>query len=92
MADKSGKTLGELLPGNQAELLTENAKKLTKSELEESLNRHPDTGLYFEDLSSLRKLATRRINKGETPFSWSSHDFKDEDKEHDHPSTCICII
>ena len=88
----AAETLGDLLPPEQSSMLTERAKKMTKEELEQAINHHPDIGMYFEDMSSLRKLAITRVNIGETPFTWSEHNFSSADKDPQYPSTCDCFI
>ncbi len=81
-------TLGELLPKNQARLLTDKAKKFTKAQLEKEFKAHPRSSLSFHDIEGLMAVAIKRINSGDTVFTWTSHSFKHNPQD---PSTCSCL-
>ena len=85
---KSAPTLGSLLPSSQAKLLTAKAKKLTKKQLEEAINKHPHKGLSHKDIASIRKVSIERINGGQSVLTWSSHNFKSDEVNPQDPSTC----
>jgi hypothetical protein len=87
-AKKGVPTLGDLLPPSQAKLLTSAAKKLTKKQLETSINKHPHPGLTHKDIASVRKVSITRVNGGQSVLTWSSHNFSDEEVNPQDPSTC----
>ena len=83
-------TLGDLLPADQASMLSSAAKGLTQSDLEKALDNIGGSDLTVKELESLRALSLKRINSGETPFTWSSHSFSTEPVNDQDPNTCSC--
>ncbi len=84
-------TLGELLPTEHASLLTDTAKNLTKDGLETAVNTHPNSSMTEEDMGSIRKVAITRINGGQTPFTYTSHNFTADEGDPQDPNTCSCV-
>jgi hypothetical protein len=80
-------TLGKLLPKSQAKLLTQKAKNLTKAQLEKEMKAHPRSNLSFHDMEGLKAVAIKRMNGGQTVFTFKSHNFKHDPQD---PSTCSC--
>ena len=91
-AKKGPATLGSLLPPSQAKLLTSAAKKMTKAQIEKTVNKHPNHKLSHKDVASIRKLTIARINGGQSALTWSSHNFTDHDVNPQDPSTCSCFL
>ena len=83
-------TLGELLPAEQASMLSSAVKNLNQSELESAVNNISASDLTVKELDSLRTLSLKRINNGETPFTWSSHSFSTDSVNDQDPNTCSC--
>ena len=86
--DKS--TLGELLPKSQHSLISSTVASLTKDELENAINDVAGSDLTVKELASLRRLALARVNAGETPYTWSTHNFNTDDVGDQDPNTCSC--
>jgi hypothetical protein len=83
------KTIGELLPKEQANLLTPKVKGMTKAQLEKELKTHPRSDLSFKDYERLMAVVTKRVNSGQTVLTYSSHNFKHNPQD---PSTCSCLV
>lgn len=83
-------TLGDLLPKHQAALISQAVADLSQEDLEASINNAADSHLTVKELASLRKLALTRVNAGETPYTWSKHNFSTDDVSDQDPSTCSC--
>ena len=82
--------LGCLLPKKQAALLTDKVRNYTKEELEEQINSHPKSDLSYQDLKGLKELAVRRINKGQSMYTWERYNCRTGDSKQG-ASTCICF-
>lgn len=91
MATRKVQTIGSLLPASQAKLLTAKMRKMTKSQLEIAINKHPNPALTQSDIASLRKLAIERINNGQSIMTWTSHSLTAHKVNPQDPSTCFCI-
>ncbi len=85
------KTLGDLLPKKQAELLTDHVRNMTREDLEEQSANHHKSSLSHHDVSSLRRLAIARINAGQTIYTFSKHSFDKKSNKEQDPSTCTCF-
>lgn len=83
-------TLGDLLPADQASMLSSAAKSLNQNELESALDNIGGSDLTVKELESLRTLSLKRINSGETPFTWSKHSFSTAPVNDQDPNTCSC--
>jgi len=83
-------TLGESLPSDQAALLTDSVAGMTKEQLEQVLNQHPQSSLSRDDLHGIRKLMLKRMNNGQTVFTYDNHNFTPSDDDQD-PNTCFCF-
>lgn len=84
-------TIGSLLPASQAKLLTPKMRKMTKSQLEAAVNKHPNHSLTHKDVASLRKLAIERVNNGQSIMTWTSHNLTAHEVNPQDPSTCFCF-
>jgi hypothetical protein len=85
------KTLGELLPKKQADMLTNRVKKMTKADIEEQAALHKRSDLSYYDITSLKHLAVHRINSGDTIYTYSSQSFIKKGNGKQDPSTCSCF-
>ena len=83
-------TLGDKLSDSQKKLINSTVQKLTQKDLENAINNVGDADLTVKELASLRKLALIRVNGGETPYTWSQHNFTTDDVSDQDPSTCSC--
>lgn len=84
-------TLGDLLPEDQAALLSSEVKKLSQGNLEAALDNVAGSDLTVKELDSLRTLSLQRINNGESPFTYTSHSFSTSSVNDQDPNTCSCI-
>lgn len=82
--------LGCLLPKRQANLLTDKVKNYTQKELEKQINAHPKSDLSYKDLAGLKELVVRRINKGQSMYTWEKYNFRTGNSKQG-ASTCICF-
>ncbi len=84
------KTLGDLLPADQAALLSSEVKKLSQKDLEAALDNIGGSDLTVKELDSLRALSLSRINNGDSPFTYTKHNFSTASVNDQDPNTCSC--
>lgn len=83
MSDK----LGDVLPSDQAAMLTDNARNLDQEGLSQIMSQSGSDhhNLSQEDINSLTKVATMRINNGDTMFGYDNMNIN-ADNDDDGPN------
>lgn len=81
------KTLGELLPADEAENLCDKVKNLTYDEVHDlyagsAKDPVADGKLSEAEYKELKNMAITRVNKGISPFPWQKMEFDEKNNPH----------